>query len=296
MTFAKILPTLVAAGALLAPIAANARASEDLKPAPADFTNMAACVALREKHPDLSGKTLSIGLGGYNKGFQQPVDGNPEDLEGLDPDMFDRLGACLGFDYTFQLGAFNVLVTSIMSGRLDIGPSLYVTPARQEQVAFVSSYQVVDGSVVPKGNPKNLQSLDDLCGTTISAAAGTFEAANLAPEQTAKCLEAGKPAIDVLLVQNTDSAILAVQSGRADIHLTSKAVAAGLAAADPNLEEAFTVDLPIRNGYPIARENEALQAAILDGIKVIQETGVQQLIMDKWGQGGNAERPVELFK
>ncbi|MCJ8139098.1 transporter substrate-binding domain-containing protein [Falsirhodobacter halotolerans] len=295
MKLANILPALLAASTVLSPVLASARASDELKPAPADFTEMPACIALREQHPDLVGKTLSVGLGGYNKGFQQPVDGNPEDLEGLDPDMFDRLGACLGFDYTFQLGAFNVLVTSIMSGRLDIGPSLYVTPARQEQVAFVSSYQVVDGSVVPKGNPKNLQSLDDLCGMTISAAAGTFEATTLAPEQTAKCIEAGNPAVDVLLVQNTDSAILAVQSGRADIHLTSKAVAAGLAAADPNLEEAFDVDLPIRNGYPIAKENEALQAAILDGIKVIQDSGVQKLIMDKWGQGADAQRPVEIF-
>lgn len=279
----------------LAPISASARASEDLKPAPADFAEMPACVALREKYPELDGKTLNIGLGGYNMGFQQPVADNPDDLEGLDPDMFDRLGACLGFDYEFQLGAFNVLVTSITAGRLDMGPSIYVTPARQEQVAFVSSYQVVDGSVVPAGNPKNLQSVDDLCGMTISAAAGTYEATTIAPEQTEKCLAEGKPAVDVLLVQNTDNAILAVQSGRADIHLTSGAVAAGLANADPKLDQAFTVDLPIRNGYPIAKENEMLQNAVLEGIQVIQESGVQKLIMDKWGQGGEAQRPAELF-
>lgn len=280
---------------VLGPTAAFARASEDLKPAPSDFASMPACVALQEKFPELKGKTLNIGLGGYNMGFQQPVEGNPDDLEGLDPDMFDRIGACLGFDYEFQLGAFNVLITSITSGRLDVGPSIYVTPERQEQVAFVSSYQVVDGSVVPRGNPKNLQSLDDLCGMTISAAAGTFEATTLAPDQSAKCLEAGKPIIDVLLVQNTDNAILAVKAGRADIHLTSKAVAAGLAKADDTLEEAFTVDLPIRNGWPIAKGNESLQQAILEAVKVIQETGVQKLIMDKWGQSGDAQRPVELF-
>lgn len=285
--------TLVVAS--LAPLAVNARASEELKPAPADFVDMPACVALREKYPDIAGTTLAIGLGGYNMGFQQPVADNPEDLEGLDPDMFDRLAACLGFDYGFQLGAFNVLITSITSGRLDMGPSIYVTPARQEQVAFVSSYQVVDGSVVPTGNPKNLQSVGDLCGMTISAAAGTYEATTIAPEQTEKCLAEDKPAVDVLLVQNTDSAILAVQSGRADIHLTSGAVAAGLANADPKLEQAFTIDLPIRNGYPIAKDNATLQNAVLEGIQIIQETGVQKLIMNKWGQGGEAQRPVELF-
>lgn len=268
-------------------------AEDTPSPAPAEFAAMPACQALQAKYPKLKGKELTIGLGGYNKGFQSPKAGNPDQLEGLDPDMFDRLGACLGFTYKFQLGAFNVLITSLTSGRIDMGPSLYVTPARMEQVAFVSSYQVIDGSVVPKGNPKNLKSLDDLCGMTISAAAGTFEAATLAPEQTKKCLEANKPAIDVLLVQNTDNAILAVQSGRADIHLTSAAVARGLVAADPKLERAFDVDLPIRNGYPIAKENIELRAAVTEGIAIIQGTGVQKKLLEKWGQGGDAERPVE---
>ncbi|MCX8999705.1 transporter substrate-binding domain-containing protein [Rhizobiaceae bacterium BDR2-2] len=273
--------------------ASLASAEDTPSPTPAEFASMPACEALRSKYPSLTGKELTIGLGGYNKGFQSPKADDPDTLEGLDPDMFDRLGACLGFTYKFQLGAFNVLITSLTSGRIDMGPSLYVTPARLEQVAFVSSYQVIDGSVVPKGNPKNLQSLDDLCGMTISAAAGTFEATTLAPEQTKKCLEADKPAVDVLLVQNTDNAILAVQSGRADIHLTSAAVARGLVAADPRLERAFDVDLPIRNGYPIAKDNTELRSAVTEGIAIIQGTGVQKKLLEKWGQGGDAERPVE---
>ncbi len=285
------MPTLAIAFALLA--ASTAAAQDTPSPAPAEFASMPACQTLQAKYPSLKGKELTVGLGGYNKGFQSPKADNPDQLEGLDPDMFDRLGACLGFTYKFQLGAFNVLITSLTSGRIDIGPSLYVTPVRLEQVAFVSSYQVIDGSVVPKGNPKNLKSLDDLCGMTISAAAGTFEAANLAPEQTKKCLEAGKPAIDVLLVQNTDNAIMAVQAGRADIHLTSAAVARGLVAADPKLERAFDVDLPIRNGYPVAKGNTELRAAITEGIAIIQGTGVQKKLLEKWGQGGDAERPVE---
>jgi polar amino acid transport system substrate-binding protein len=287
----KRLSALAVAVSLLA--ASTVVAQETPSPAPAEFATMPACEALRAKFPSLKGKEINIGLGGYNKGFQSPKAGNPDQLEGLDPDMFDRLGACLGFTYKFQLGAFNVLITSLTSGRIDMGPSMYVTDARREQVAFISSYQVIDGSVVAKGNPKNLKSMDDLCGMTISSAAGTFEAVTLAPEQTKKCIAAGKPAIDVLLVQNTDNAILAVQSGRADIHLTSLAVAKGLVAADPKLEQAFNVDLPIRNGYPIAKGNTELREAITQGISIIQGTGVQKKLLQKWGQGGDSERPVE---
>ncbi len=96
--------------------ATTAAAEDTPSPAPAEFAAMPACQALQTKYPGLKGKELVVGLGGYNKGFQSPKAGNPDQLEGLDPDMFDRLGACLGFTYKFQLGAFNVLITSLTSG------------------------------------------------------------------------------------------------------------------------------------------------------------------------------------
>lgn len=257
------------------------------------FAAMPECKELQAKYPSLVGKKLTIGLGGYNMGFQSPSAADPAKLEGLDPDTFDRLGACLGFTYEFQLGAFNVLVTSVMSGRYDIGPSIYVTEQRIAQVAFISTYQVVNGSVVAKGNPKKLTGLDSLCGVTIAAAAGTYEANNVAPEQSAKCEAAGKPKVEVLLVQNTDNAILAVQSGRADIHMTAKPVARNLARLDPRLEEAFTIDLPIRNGYPIAKDNTLMRSAIFDAFKLLQSSGAHEKLLEKWGQGAKAQRPVE---
>ena len=127
---------------------------------PAAFGATPACKALREKYPALAGKELSVGLGGYTIGFEAPSAADPTKIEGLDPDLFDYMGACLGFKPVYQNGSFNILLTSIMSGRLDMGPSLYVTEPRIKQVAFVSSFAVIDGSVVRKGNPKNLTSLE----------------------------------------------------------------------------------------------------------------------------------------
>jgi len=287
------LSVAVAVSSAMAAFAQNAPTADPVMPDAAAFAAMPECKALQAKYPALVGKKLTIGLGGYNMGFQSPTAADPSKLEGLDPDTFDRLGACLGFTYEFQLGAFNVLVTSVLGGRYDIGPSMYVTDQRIAQVAFISSYQVVNGSVVLKGNPKKLTGLDSLCGVTIAAAAGTYEANNVAPEQSAKCEAAGKPKVEVLLVQNTDNAILAVQSGRADIHMTAKPVARNLARLDPRLEEAFTVDLPIRNGYPIAKANTELRNAILDAFKILQSSGAHQKLLEKWGQGAPSARPVE---
>lgn len=287
------LVAFIALGAILA--ATAPAAAQTLSPDAAAFAAMPECAALRAKYPALVGKKIVVGLGGYNKGFQSPTAADPNKLEGLDPDLIDRVGACLGFTYDFQMGSFNVLVTSIASGRVDMGPSLYVTDQRMQQVSFVSTYQVINGAVVQAGNPKKLTTLDSLCGVTVAAAAGTYEAVNVVPQQTAACEKAGKPKVELLLVQNTDNAIQTVQSGRADIHMTSLAVAKALVASDPRLALAFTIDLPIRNGYPVAKTNTELKEALRDAFKIIQATGVEKKLLEKWGQGGEAERPVEIF-
>jgi len=271
---------------------AYAVGTDPIKPAASDFAAMAQCKALQTKYPSLNGSDLVVGLGGYTKGFEAPSEKDPSVIEGLDPSLFDRISSCLGVKHRYQTGSFNVLLTSISSGRADIGPMLYVTDERLKQIAFVASMQVQDGSVLAKGNPKKIASIDDLCGKTVAAAAGSYEANKLVPEQSAKCTAAGQPEVSMLMVQNTDNSIQAVKSGRADIYLTEAGSALAIAKADKTLESGFTVDLPIMVGFPIAKENATLRSAVLDAMKVIQASGVQKKLLDYWGQGSAAERPV----
>jgi polar amino acid transport system substrate-binding protein len=287
----------VAAGTLLATLglafaAGAAQAAPASIPSVEAFGAGAECVALRKQFPTLSGKNLTVGLGGYTTGFEAPEKDDPSKIVGLDPDLIAYAGACLGFKHTFQNVAFNVLVTGIASGRFDMGPSLYVTDVRRKQVAFISSFAVIDGSVVKKGNPKKLRSLDDLCGATVAAAAGTYEAVSLVPPITEKCVAMKKAPVNLLLLQATDASVQAVESGRADIYLTAESDAKALATSAPGLDSAFTVDLPILNGFPIAKENTVLRGGILAAMKVIQQKGIERVLLDKWGQDGKSERPA----
>ena len=261
---------------------------------PSAFGSGAACQGLRIKYPGFSGKSLIVGLGGYTAGFEAPSANDPSKIVGLDPDLFDYMGACLGFTHSFQNGSFNVLITSITSGRVDIGPNLYVTPPRLEKVAFVSSFAVIDGSVVAKGNPKKLVSIQSLCGATVAAAAGTYEAVSLIPPASDACAKAGKPQINILLLQATDNSVLAVQSGRADIYLTAQSDANALAKGTPGLETSFTINLPILNGFPIAKPKTTLQNAVLDAMTAIQAAGIEKPLLEKWGQGAASQTPATL--
>ncbi|MBP2168955.1 polar amino acid transport system substrate-binding protein [Erwinia toletana] len=289
MKFARI--ALLVSGLTGSMLSLSAHAADPVKPTAADFAAMAQCKTLQTKYPSLVGKDVVVGLGGYTKGFEAPSAADPTVIEGLDPSLFDRLGGCLGFKHTYQNGSFNVLLTSISSGRADIGPMLYVTPERLKQIAFVASVQVQDGSVIAKGNPKKINTIDDLCGKTVAAAAGTYEASKLVPEQSARCVAAGKPEVNMLMVQNTDNSIQAIKSGRADIYLTEAGSAREIAKADPaSYATAFTVDLPIMVGFPIAKDNAVMRSAVLDAMLVIQQSGAQQKLLDYWGQGASAQR------
>ena len=269
----------------------SARAADILTPEA--FGKSADCIALRTKYPALAGKKITVGLGGYTAGFEAPSAADPTVIEGLDPDLITYMGACLGFTHEFQNGSFNVLLTAITSGRVDMGPSLYVTDVRRKQVAFVSNFAVIDGSVVKKGNPKALTSLEALCGATVAAAAGTYEAVSLIPPESQKCEKAGKPPINVLLLQNTDNSVQAVQSGRADIYLTALSDANALAKSAPDLGTGFSIDLPILNGFPIAKTNTLMRGAVLDSMEAIQRQGIEKVLLVKWGQGDGSERPAE---
>ena len=264
------------------------------QPTAAAFSAGDTCKALRVKYPTLVGKTLTAGLGGYTAGFEAPSAEDPAKIVGLDPDLFEYMGACLGYTHIFQNTAFSVLLTSITSGRVDIGPSLYVTPPRLKQVAFISSFAVIDGSVVAKGNPKKLTSMDSLCGATVAAAAGTYEAVSLVPPASDACEKAGKPKIGMLLLQNTDNSIQAVQSGRADIYLTADSDAQALAKGAIGLDTAFTIDLPILNGFPIDKANTVLIGATLDAMTAIQAAGIEKALLQTWGQGATSERPATV--
>jgi len=50
------------------------------------------------------------------------------------------------------------------------------------------------GGLVKKGNPKNVKSMDDVCGLTAAAGLGTVEEAAFR-DQGQKCVAAGKPAV-----------------------------------------------------------------------------------------------------
>ncbi|PJI53279.1 hypothetical protein CTI14_30785, partial [Methylobacterium radiotolerans] len=145
---------------------------------------------------------------------------------GLEADFMVAISKVLGLSPQIQNTQFASMVTGLTSKRFDVAMSDFSdTPERQKQVSFIDYTKAGQQLVVQKGNPKHIQSVSDLCGTTAGGPTGSLSV-KVVQDQSTKCTAAGKPAIDIKQFPSTSEANLALQNKRID----SMGIDAGIAA------------------------------------------------------------------
>ncbi|MVW71225.1 MULTISPECIES: ectoine/hydroxyectoine ABC transporter substrate-binding protein EhuB [unclassified Bordetella] len=113
------------------------------------------------------------------------------------------------------LTEFGSLIPGLQAKRFDIiAAGMYVTPERCKQAAFSNpTYGVGEAFLVPKGNPKNLHSYDDLIkqdGAKLGVVVGAIQS------EYARKLD--MPLDRVVVFPDVVSALSGVQAGRADAY------------------------------------------------------------------------------
>jgi polar amino acid transport system substrate-binding protein len=247
----------------------------DVKPCEPDKT--------ATRYPGLVGKTIVVGQDGTSLpySFRDPKD--PEHLIGADTDYARAVFACIGVPVEFSVAAWSGLLPAVAAGRIDVmWDTLYYTPERATKVDFVLYSNAEDAVMLPKGNPKRLESLDGLCGTRALAGLGTIEIV-LLHELSDKCTEAGKPAIDAITYTDRPSAWQMVQTKRADVMLGSSVMIKAIAAEKSDLEEGFRFLPDIKVGAAVGKGREELERAMADAIAATQASGEMARIYVQYG-------------
>ena len=102
--------------------------------------------------------------------------------------------------------------------------------------------------------------------------------------QATKCQQQGKPELKILLYPDHATAVLAVQSGRADATTSDLPTAIYQAK---QLSDTFTfVDTnltPAPLGFVVSKQNPALRDALLGALKTLYSDGTIKQILTKWG-------------
>jgi polar amino acid transport system substrate-binding protein len=251
-------------GIVLATAAAAARADE-VRPCEPE--------KVATRYPGLAGKTIRIGQDGVSLPFNYRDPANPDQIIGSDADLARAVFKCIGVPVEFVTALWSGLLPAVAGGRIDVmWADLYYTPERAKMVDFVLYSTMADRAITHKGNPKNLRSLDDLCGVRAIAGLATIEIA-LLQDLNAKCVAAGKPAMELTTYQDRSQALQMIETERVDIMLSNTVSAEAIAREKPLLEPGFGFLPDIKVGVAVAKGRTELEQALTDGISATQANG-----------------------
>ncbi|MFE6746680.1 ABC transporter substrate-binding protein [Kitasatospora purpeofusca] len=249
--------------------------------------------------PQQSGKVLRIGMDvNYPPVEFRGSDGKPD---GLDPDIAAALGRILDLRIEYVDTPFDKLIPNLHNKQYDVAMSA-LSDIRQRRdgvdeagkstgqaVDFVDYFIAGTSIVVPKGNPKGIHGLDDLCGRTVAVQSGTTQD-EIVARQVAACTRANKP----LTVHKFDSdakALAEVAAGTAQAGLNDFPVAA-YAAKNTDGGNRFEVTgaQSRSNPYGIAlrKEDAELRDVLAKAIDQLIRSGEYDKILAKWNVSAGA--------
>jgi polar amino acid transport system substrate-binding protein len=253
--------------------------------------------ALAGKYPSLVGKTIRVAQdpqGGPPYSFRDPE--NFDTIVGLDADTVRAAFDCIGVPFEFKTGSWSGLLPAVIAGQADVmWSNLYYTPARAEQVDFVTYRLAATRGIVRKGNPKNVHALDDACGVRAAAGLGTVEEA-MFRGISEKCVAAGKTALEIVTYPDRPTGIRMLLNDRADLMMGDSGGGAYTVKLYQNdLESGYVILTDYKVGPGISKSMPELRRAIFDAMQILQADGTEKQLMVKYDVDPELQRPVEIF-
>src|SRR5262249_17077090 len=135
---------------------------------------------------------------------------------GYDIEIGQTIAKKWGVDAEFANTQFSAIIPALNSNKCDaILSAMTNTEERSQQVTFINYLQVGLAVMVPKGNPKHINSFEDLSGKSVGVELGSYAYATL-NQQNEKLQAAGKPAIDIVTFPGVTGAVQSLGRGKSD--------------------------------------------------------------------------------
>lgn len=166
--------------------------------------------------------------------------------KGIAPEVAEAVLKKMGIaDVQWVVTPFGSLIPGLKANRFDmVAAEQDILPARCEQVLFSepnSSYG--DGLLVPKGNPKNIHSYEDIAKNTELKLAVVNGTSHLTFAEGV-----GIPEDQLVVIANNADAPATVSSARADAYAATEATVTSLVKDGSTLELAKPFSDPVVNG------------------------------------------------
>jgi len=208
---------------------------------------------------------------------------------GLDIDLGEALAEEMGARGEFINTGWDGIIGALKVERFDvIMSSMTITDERSKEIDFVPYFSAGTDILVSKGNPENIEGIEDLSGLTVAMQVGTIQVEQLnAANEEFK--EAGEPEADILIFDLNPLAVEQVRLGRADAVLADSPVVANDARLSEGELEALGLAIESAPyGIGLRKTSTELKAAIEDALQNMIDDGTYDDILDKWGLAGGA--------
>lgn len=212
---------------------------------------------------------------------------------GMDADLVKALGGVMGLKTSVVNATFDSIIPGLAAGKFDLGASSFTdTKVREKTVAFVDYFSAGEAFYTKASGGTSVASLTDLCGHTVAVEKGTTEE-TAANGQSAKCKQAAKPAVTVLVFPDQNGANLALNSGRAQIGFVDSPVAA-YAVKKTNGQFKLVGQTFATAPYGLAiPKSSGLTKPVLAALQTLIKNGTYASILSRWGvQAGAISTPV----
>ncbi|MDU7239985.1 ABC transporter permease subunit [Clostridium sp.] len=205
---------------------------------------------------------------------------NGDKIEGFDVDVWREIGNRLGYDIEFTTASFSGLFGLLDTNKANtISNQITVTEERKEKYLFSDPY-VYSGAqiIVQEGNPKSINSFDDLKGKKVGVDLGSNY------EQIIRDKDVNNE-VTIVTYQNTDAAFTDLLLGRIDGVVIDKISAiVTINEKELKLELSGEPIEPVENAFPFVKnsENETLVAEVNKALNDMKEDGTFAEISNKW--------------
>jgi polar amino acid transport system substrate-binding protein len=236
--------------------------------------------------PELEDGTLTIGsdiayapIEYFEEGTDTPV--------GMDIDLATAMADLLGVDVEFdQVADFGGILGDLTTRRYDIIMSaISITPEREAEIDFVAYFGPVGtGILAPAGNPEGFAAIEDLCGKSVGAQAGTFQVEQMETLNSDTC--SADSQIDIQTFPDNPAVVEELGLGRIDAALMDDPVAAYSEAQS----EGGLIELVVPGfeaapyGIGVRKESAELKGVLEEALQGIRDNGEYDRILEDWGQ------------
>lgn len=205
-------------------------------------------------------------------------------IAGVIPDLLNAVGATLGVEIAIEKNSFDAEVPGVQSGRFDATTGTGDFPHRREKLDLVDYYKAGYLYLVAAGNPKGVT--DDLlsqCGLRVGVLKGTTQE-TMVHEQSTKCVDAGKPAIEL---QSFSNVLLPVplSAGRIDVAWENTSTGYQVSAESPaKFAVAGNPIFAAYLGLGVSKERTELRDTLQKTMQSLMDSGAYAAIFKQWNQ------------